>query len=185
MLNFSPTLPETRSSDLFFIILSSNFSTSQLIFVSRDFVHHSSSILKPDWLIWCCAEWRHLGWSGMSSYCAVVLLSPILEDVFSLEGLKSPGIARSRNSDRGQTSQLVSPISICPAGAEQMLAQLTLLLVAVMAPTELAEASLHVTSGVYSLLLPAWMSLYPLWTPAKLLVHRRIEWKLLKNITRC
>lgn len=98
----------------------------------------------------------------MSSYCAVVLLSPILEDVFSLEGLKSPGIARSRNSDRGQTSQLVSPISICPAGAEQMLAQLTLLLVAVMAPTELAEASLHVTSGVYSLLLPAWMSLYPL-----------------------
>ena len=40
----------------------------------------------------------------MRAYCAVVLLSPILEDVFSLEGLKNHGIARSRNLDRGQTS---------------------------------------------------------------------------------
>lgn len=112
MLNFSPTMPETRSSDFFPTILSSNFRTSQLIFVSRDFVHHSSSIpiLKLDWLIWCCAECRHLGWSGMWSYCAVVLPSPILEDIFSLEGLKNHGIARSRSPDRGQTSQLVSPI---------------------------------------------------------------------------
>lgn len=112
MLMSTPLCQRQEAVIFFFTILSRNFRTSQLIFVSRDSVHHSSSIpiLKLDWLIWCCAEWRHLGWSGMSSYCAVVLPSPILENVFRLEGLKNHGIARSRNSDRGQTSQLVNPI---------------------------------------------------------------------------
>lgn len=125
----------------------------------------------------------------MSSFCAVVLLSPILEEVFHL-GKKSHGIAKSRDPEEARTDtpaggsaeHHVTPslgceasLQVCPAGVEHILAWLTLLLFAVMAPTELTEASLHVTAGFYSLWLPAWMSLYSLCTPVKPLVQRRIE----------
>lgn len=104
--------------------------------MSGDFIHHSSSpipILRLGWLIWNCAEWRHLGWSGMSSYCAVVLPSPILEGVFHLERTEEPWHSQ-KQKPRGTQDRHPScwaPMAqrgtmwICQPGSQKFLAGLS------------------------------------------------------------